>query len=67
MLRRPEPPARRPVGAAGCLGQAVGPGVSALDVVLLGSREDDHGGPVSGRIELAEHVTRETWVDPAPA
>eukprot|EP00969_Alexandrium_andersonii_P210493 9298452-Alexandrium_andersonii.AAC.1 len=51
MLRPPEPPARSPVGAAGCLGQAVGPGVSALDVALPGSREDDHGGPVSGRIE----------------
>eukprot|EP00969_Alexandrium_andersonii_P302253 13360748-Alexandrium_andersonii.AAC.1 len=50
MLRRPEPPARRPVGAAGCLGEAVRPGVPALDAVLLGSGEDDHGGPVAGRI-----------------
>eukprot|EP00969_Alexandrium_andersonii_P120437 5324923-Alexandrium_andersonii.AAC.1 len=51
MLRRPEPSARGPVGAPGCLGEEVGPRAPALDAVLLGSREDDNGRPVPGCVE----------------
>eukprot|EP00969_Alexandrium_andersonii_P161331 7129791-Alexandrium_andersonii.AAC.1 len=49
MLRRPKPSARRPIGTARCLGEAVCPRMPVLDVALLGSREDCHRGPVARR------------------
>eukprot|EP00969_Alexandrium_andersonii_P330535 14608265-Alexandrium_andersonii.AAC.1 len=51
MLRRPEPSARGPVGAPRCLGKGVCSRMPTFDVALLGSREDDHGGPVAGCVE----------------
>eukprot|EP00969_Alexandrium_andersonii_P076562 3375493-Alexandrium_andersonii.AAC.1 len=51
MLRRPKPPARRPVGTASRLGEAVRPRVPILDVLLFGPREDCHRGPVACSVQ----------------
>eukprot|EP00969_Alexandrium_andersonii_P168824 7461214-Alexandrium_andersonii.AAC.1 len=59
MLRRPEPSARRPIGAARCLGEAVHPRVPVLNVELLGSREDCHCGPVACCVQNSNRLEDE--------